>query len=193
MEALGTASVMTSSFTIVGLCFPGRIATVYGVLKSVSGAALMIGPALGSGFYELGGYGLPFWVLGGCTFACGCASYVILPHQDTVPPTQRPSGFAVFGSPSVWFGILAIYAAFFTFNSMYPFYAQHLTQFHLSQGIIGLIFMIPPSVYAFATPLWGYLLDKHVSAVPTLWVALWCLSTSTLFFGPAPFLGFVPT
>lgn len=29
MEALGTASVMTSSFTIVGLCFPGRIATVY--------------------------------------------------------------------------------------------------------------------------------------------------------------------
>ncbi|XP_071092515.1 MFS-type transporter SLC18B1-like [Haliotis cracherodii] len=157
LEALGTAASMTS---IVGLCFPERIATVYAVLKSVSGAAFMIGPAIGGSFYELGGYGLPFWVLGSCTFACGCASYVVLPHQDAVPSTQRRSSVAVahaLRSPSLWFGALSIYAAFFGFASVGPFFAQHLTQFNVSQGTISLIYMAHPAAYSLSAPLWGYL------------------------------------
>ncbi|XP_071092502.1 MFS-type transporter SLC18B1-like [Haliotis cracherodii] len=196
LEALGTAAVMTSSFAIVGLCFPERIATFYALLKSVSGAAYMIGPAIGGGFYELGGYGLPFWVLGSCTFACGCASCVMLPHQDAVPSTQRRSSVAVsyaLRSPSLWFGALSIYAAYFGLASVGPFLANHLTQFYVSQVNISLIFMTGPAAYSLSAPLWGYLLDKKVSAIPTLWVALCCLSANYLFFGPAPFLGFVPT
>ncbi|XP_067667645.1 MFS-type transporter SLC18B1-like [Haliotis asinina] len=190
IEALGTASVMTSSFTIAGICYPERIATVYGVLKSATGAALMIGPAIGGGFYEVGGHSqrIRDRVDGFARVAEPYTSSNLSP----VSPTKRQSRFHVLGNPSVWFGILSIAVTFFGTGCALPFYAKHLTQFHLSQGIIGVIYMTAPAGFALSTPLWGYLLDKHLSETPTLWVGLCCVSVSFLLFGPAPFLGVVP-
>ncbi|XP_046350917.2 MFS-type transporter SLC18B1-like [Haliotis rufescens] len=195
VEALGTSAVMTASFTIAGFCFPERVATVFSVLRTAVGIALMIGPALGGALYQLGGYGLPFWVLGSCTFVCGGASCLLLPHQEAklVPSKQSLSGVGFFRSTLVWFGILSIFSSQFGICSLFPFYAQHLLQFNLNQGIIGVIFMAAPTAYTVAVPLWGHLLDRNVPAVPSLCMGMCCLSISYLFFGPAPFLRFVPT
>ncbi|XP_067667644.1 MFS-type transporter SLC18B1-like [Haliotis asinina] len=195
LEAIGTSSVLNASFTIAGLFFPERIATVFGMLKTASGTALMFGPAIGGILYQLGGYGLPFWVLGSCTFVCGCASCLLLPRQEQefAPSVESPSCHKLLRSVSVWFAFFSNFASKFAIGCFVPFYAAHLLQFNLNQGTIGLVFMVLPGAYTISTLVCGYLFDHKVPAAPSICAGLCSLSISFILIGPAPFLSFVPT
>ncbi|XP_043922194.1 MFS-type transporter SLC18B1-like [Protopterus annectens] len=62
--AIGCASSMTSSFTILAHTFPKNITTALGVLELFSGLGFLLGPPLGGFLYALGGYEVPFIVVG---------------------------------------------------------------------------------------------------------------------------------
>nr|KAG5710874.1 hypothetical protein BaRGS_027025 [Batillaria attramentaria] len=44
------------------------------------GAGAMAGPVIGGFLYELGGYGLPFWVVGSLLLSCTAIMAVLLPN-----------------------------------------------------------------------------------------------------------------
>uniref|UniRef100_A0A915EMF4 Major facilitator superfamily (MFS) profile domain-containing protein n=1 Tax=Ditylenchus dipsaci TaxID=166011 RepID=A0A915EMF4_9BILA len=77
-EALGDACFVTSSFAISAKCFPGRIATIVGIMETFAGLGYTAGPVIGSVLYEYGGFQLPFLVLGACLILATVLSYFLV-------------------------------------------------------------------------------------------------------------------
>uniref|UniRef100_A0A914YGH3 Major facilitator superfamily (MFS) profile domain-containing protein n=1 Tax=Panagrolaimus superbus TaxID=310955 RepID=A0A914YGH3_9BILA len=50
-EALGDAAFVTSSFVISAKCFPGRIATIVGIMETFAGLGYTAGPVIGGVLY----------------------------------------------------------------------------------------------------------------------------------------------
>lgn len=63
-EAIGVAAFSTASYTYIMYVFPDNIGTAFGLTETCVGIGMSLGPAVGAGLYALGGYGLPFYVLG---------------------------------------------------------------------------------------------------------------------------------
>ncbi|XP_067667013.1 MFS-type transporter SLC18B1-like [Haliotis asinina] len=192
-QATGVASLISASFMIASQNYPENIGTIYGILETAVGLGFMAGPAMGGGLYQLGGYGLPFWVLGGCTFACGLASWILLPAKQrtqecSATDDKDQSVWTIFTSPWVWFGSCTNICAYGAGLIWMPVLSLHLKQFHLSQVAIGLMYTIPPGMYAITTPLWGYLIDWKIPPPVLILTGLILLSILCLVFGPAPFL-----
>ncbi|XP_046584259.1 MFS-type transporter SLC18B1-like [Haliotis rubra] len=196
IQATGVASLISASFMIAGQNYPDNIGTIYGILETAVGLGFMAGPAMGGGLYQLGGYGLPFWVLGGCTFACGLASWILLPTKQrkqecSATDDKVQSVWTIFTSPWVWFGSCTNICAYGSALIWMPVLSLRLSEFHLSQVAIGLLYTIPPGMYAITTPFWGYLIDRKIPPIVLILVGLILLSIMCLVFGPAPFLPFV--
>ena len=64
LEGLGAAAFSTASFTYIMHTFPTEVSAAFGLTETFIGIGETIGPAVGGGLYALGGYGLPFYVLG---------------------------------------------------------------------------------------------------------------------------------
>lgn len=65
-EALGAAAFSTASYTIVLNLYPEHISTVFGIMETCVGVGMSLGPAIGGALYSVGGFGLPFYILGTC-------------------------------------------------------------------------------------------------------------------------------
>lgn len=64
-EALGAAAFSTASYTYIMSSFKDDLmGTAFGLTETCVGLGMSMGPAVGAGLYSLGGYGLPFYVLG---------------------------------------------------------------------------------------------------------------------------------
>lgn len=64
LEGLGAAAFSTASYTYIMYTFSNGVSAAFGITETFIGIGETIGPAVGGGLYALGGYGLPFYVLG---------------------------------------------------------------------------------------------------------------------------------
>ncbi|ESO83182.1 hypothetical protein LOTGIDRAFT_236779 [Lottia gigantea] len=192
VEALGCSMFVTASFAIIAYEFPNSVATVFGTLETFSGLGLMLGPPIGGALYELGGYGLPFWVMGSVLILCGLVSFCLMPEEDETRPPFKGSLLSILRSPLVMVVCFTIFCGSFSLGFLDPTLASHLEKFNLSTFEVGLIFLCAPGVYGLTAPIFGYLGDS------TGWVggmmAVGCATSGVmfLFLGPAPFLPFLP-
>eukprot|EP00118_Oscarella_pearsei_P018728 m.193589 g.193589 ORF g.193589 m.193589 type:complete len:113 (+) comp39479_c0_seq1:186-524(+) len=85
VQGLGSAALVTSSWTIASSAFPDKVLTVMGTLEVMAGLGYMIGPSLGGALYKVNGFSLPFYVTGGLILA-GIPSLMLLLPNETVPP-----------------------------------------------------------------------------------------------------------
>ncbi|XP_067667582.1 MFS-type transporter SLC18B1-like [Haliotis asinina] len=162
VEALGTASYMTSCMTIAGGLFPDSKPRIYALLHNGVGVGFAIGPAIGSFLYEWGGYTLPFWAMAGCVFLVGVAVLIFLPrHQHNGDNTQvsLQSTFLLMRSPLVIVGFVILTCVCYVFSVWVPGYAQYLQQ---------------------------------MSVIPVVVTSLVLQCLAMLLYGPAPFLTFLP-
>ena len=65
LEALGSAAYFTGSMSMIAAEFPSRVATMFAVNELFFGFGLIIGPTVGGALYQVGGFTLPFLVVGG--------------------------------------------------------------------------------------------------------------------------------
>ncbi|RUS91629.1 hypothetical protein EGW08_000602, partial [Elysia chlorotica] len=79
VEALGMSAFSTSSFAIISAEFPNHISSVFSLLETFIGMGLLVGPTIGGSLYELGGFGLPFWVTGVLIMSTGILFFGCLP------------------------------------------------------------------------------------------------------------------
>ncbi|KAL4232821.1 hypothetical protein ACF0H5_007507 [Mactra antiquata] len=192
VEAIGTAAFVTALFAIMAYEFPDNIITVMGTLETFTGLGMMVGPAVGGALYEIGGYGLPFFVLGSVVILCGLLTSYVMPPIEEANTHYTGSIFTMFKSPLVCLTWLNISVCSISIGYYDPTLAGHLQQFNLSTWAIGLVFLISPSMYALTAPIVGYIGDKkgHIRAMIAVG-NIGCV-ISWFLLGPAPFLPFIP-
>ena len=64
MGGVGAGFNMTCAIAIITNRFPDEREKNLGFLDGATGLGLLIGPLLGSSLYTLGGYCMPFWIVG---------------------------------------------------------------------------------------------------------------------------------
>jgi MFS family permease len=79
VQALGCASYFTAALSILTNTWGKRTALAMGFYEISTGLGMIIGPLLGGCLYNVGGFGLPFWVVGGILFLGAILNYITLP------------------------------------------------------------------------------------------------------------------
>ncbi|KAI5642354.1 major facilitator superfamily domain-containing protein [Phthorimaea operculella] len=190
VEAMGNAAFLTASFAIIAKEFPNNVATMFASLETFFGLGLIVGPTLGGALYSVGGYTLPFAVLGSALFCAAIMSCLALPrnHDDEDVRPIGPTMGSLLRIPGVLLAAISIISTSMSIGFLQATLEPHLRQFHFSHIVLGLMFVINGGVYAVSAPAWGWLCDRPYIK-PKYVTVMGCafISAGFLLIGPAPF------
>ncbi|XP_077293824.1 MFS-type transporter SLC18B1-like [Arctopsyche grandis] len=191
-EALGASAYSTASYVFVVHLFPNNISSVLGILETFVGLGMSVGPAIGGLLYSVGGFGLPFYVLGIAMIAIIPINLYLLPAQeDCAIETKSGSLLELIKVPAVVITGLVIVVVSNTWAFLDPTLEPHLRQFDLSPEQVGLVFLLFSALYGIFSPIWGWLADKiNHHWCMMVWGLVFC-SFGLLLLGPSPFLPFL--
>lgn len=105
VEALGNSAFTTAAYAVIAAEFPDNVASTFvqslpsyvtrkssflmlhfqACLETFFGVGLIVGPAFGGFLYQLGGYLLPFLVLGLLLVTASLVSCALLPQSQLFP------------------------------------------------------------------------------------------------------------
>lgn len=195
LEGVGAASFTTPSYTATAEEFPTDQATILSLLETSFGLGLICGPTLGGWLYEVGGYILPFFTLGGFLIFGAILSFIVSYNQEQIvhDPKERQAGFfKILLSPGIILDALSIVTSltFIGFNA--ATLEPHLRQFDLSVMTVGTIFVITGGIYAISTPFWGKLCKICDTRVLCLIGCIFCL-IGYIIIGPLPTIDAEPS
>ncbi|GFQ98152.1 MFS-type transporter SLC18B1 [Trichonephila clavata] len=89
VEGVGAAALRTALYTIIASQFPDGIGTTFAVLETFIGVGMIVGPTVGGALYDLGGYGLPFYVVGTVVILDAIVIFFILPDVSAAKLTEE--------------------------------------------------------------------------------------------------------
>ncbi|XP_057364679.1 MFS-type transporter SLC18B1-like [Daphnia carinata] len=188
IEALGSAAFLTAAFAIVAAEFPNSIATTFACLETFFGLGLIVGPTLGGFLFQVGGYMLPFSVLGFLLIAAALFTYAVLPSTDHCDPPPTGGILRILRIPSILLASFTVFAASTSIGFLSATLEPHLRQFDLMPVTMGLMFVIEGGIYAVTAPLWGYLCDRKVQPKIITLIGALFIVFGFLLIGPAPFI-----
>ncbi|XP_067934915.1 MFS-type transporter SLC18B1-like [Watersipora subatra] len=194
VEANGCSMVSTASFAIMATTFPKNVGQALGTLEVFSGIGMVLGPSIGGALYGLGGYLLPFIVIGCLVWITAIAAFFILPPIDNVAKLSG-SMLAILKIPGCLVIYLCIVSCGMALSFLDPTFSPWMTSTFKGVTIpqVGLIFMIGPGVYALSAPLSGYISDKGYQASMSVG-GFWLTGVAFVLLGPNPLLSsFIPT
>jgi MFS family permease len=197
-QAIGATGVLTASFTIVAIVFTGSVSTTFAIVETIFGLGLCIGPPVGAGLFQLGGFSLTFIALGTLFLSVAPASIYILWDKDF---TNRPGKscknrktgvLALMRIPTVAVPLLAVVVLEICTGVLPVLLEPHLRQFNIGPVGTGLMFLLYGSVYAITAPVWGAICDRlkqpmHVTLVGTILIFI-----GFALIGPAPYIPLDP-
>jgi len=196
IEACGNAAFLASSFTMVALLFPESVSTIFGTVEMSFGVGMIIGPTVGGGLYEVGGFTLPFVLLGVILLVQAAISTRTLQSlKDDRAESTRGEEFGIITAlriPSVLLAIIAVLAASIGVGALQTTLERHLAQFDLSPLHVGMFFMLYGGSYALLNPFWGWVADKYSSKLVIMSGSI-LLGVGYLLVGPVPGLGIKPS
>ncbi|KAH9488973.1 hypothetical protein Btru_061758 [Bulinus truncatus] len=192
VEAVGVAAFSTASFAIVSNEFPTHIGSVFAILETCIGIGLLIGPTIGGALYEIGGFGLPFWIIGVIICCSGLTIMTCLPQPQDNKKQKKGSVFSLLRSMMVWVACLSVFAGACGIAYLDPTLSDHLDQFGLSTLEVGLFFIIAPGLHALMAPVWGFISDRKDIQSPLLIIGNLVCAIGFLLVGPTPLLPFLP-
>lgn len=187
IEGAGCAASVTAGMTIIANTFPHRIAKMNGLYEAAAGLGLMLGPPVGGFLYGLGGYQLPFLVLGSLNLLFVVIIIFVLPRVG-VDDTEAGSLMKVLRIPAVHPALLVTLVASMTISFLDPTLSIHLQKFNLSPALIGVEFLLIGGMYGIFSPIWGHYADKWRTTRIMMILGLYSATLSCLFMGPSPLL-----
>lgn len=185
---IGSLSAFTALFAVIFQEFRDRSLTVIGVTESLCSLGGIVGPLIGGGLYDVGGFLLPFAFLGGVqVFVLGACAFLI-PHVAVERQANTVSPAWLLLNLHGLFSALFVIASF-TVNafiianlSLFLIHSFQLTAFMV--GVFMLIFSI---FYGISTPVWGYISESRNIGAHTMTVSCFLAGIVLSFFGPADF------
>ncbi|KAI6209454.1 MFS-type transporter SLC18B1 [Aphelenchoides besseyi] len=189
LEALGDACFVTSSFAISAKCFPGRIATIVGIMETFAGLGYTAGPVIGGVLYDLGGFMLPFVVLGTLLILATVISIFLVDTAEDEVPEETEGMIGMLKMPLIWIMVFAVVICAVSLSFFDPTLADHLSSFNLSTTQVSLFFLLCGGLYTISAPLWGMLLDRWDICNSLMLFGSAATVIAMLFVGPSPLLG----
>ncbi|PRD38284.1 UNVERIFIED_CONTAM: Slc18b1 [Trichonephila clavipes] len=191
-EAFGAAAFCTASCTILIDQFPDDIGTVFGFTETCIGIGMSIGPAIGGALYAVGGFGLPFFTLGGfVVFIVPLCWYMLRNIKDpSIVLNTSVSYKKLLSMPHVIVVCLILVVASQAQGFIDPTLEPHMRQYNLDPSIIGLLFLLLSGAYGLSSPIVGWVSGKMENKYPIMIVGLSIITLSMLLMGPSEFLPF---
>ncbi|GFQ75677.1 MFS-type transporter SLC18B1 [Trichonephila clavata] len=192
-EAFGAAAFCTASCTILIDQFPDDIGTVFGFTETCIGIGMSIGPAIGGALYAVGGFGLPFFTLGGFVVLIVPFCWYMLRNvkDPSIVLNTSVSYKKLLSMPHVIIVCLILVVASQAQGFIDPTLEPHMRQYNLDPSIIGLLFLLLSGAYGLSSPIVGWVSGKMVSDLldKSLWLSVVALTLLGVSFATA----YVPT
>ncbi|KFM70368.1 MFS-type transporter, partial [Stegodyphus mimosarum] len=187
VEGVGAAALRTSCYTIIASQFSEGIGTTFAILETFLGIGLITGPTLGGALYDLGGYGLPFYVVGSIVVIDAIVIFFALPDVDKTTIPKKGNLLKFWFHPGVLIYSLSVFTSFNYIGFNQATLEPHIREFDLSGFLLGMMFALSGTVYAISAPGWGWLCDKKCNSQFLSLIGCFINITSLLLLGPAPF------
>ncbi|XP_013380472.1 MFS-type transporter SLC18B1-like [Lingula anatina] len=81
LESIGASMSFTSNYALATREFRDNTATAYGFLETFAGLGHVLGPLIGGSLYQLGGFGLSFFVSAPLTIITATVAFFTLPTE----------------------------------------------------------------------------------------------------------------
>ncbi|CAH0557000.1 unnamed protein product [Brassicogethes aeneus] len=192
LEALGASAYSTAGYVIIINIFPDHAGAVRGLLETFVGLGMSAGPAIGGLLFAIGGFSLPFYVVGLIIVLLAPLNMWLLPESDKCSlDVKTGSLLNLLKLPSVIFTCIMMMIISMTWGFLDPTLEPHLRKFSLSPGKIGLIFLLLSAAYGISSPGWGWLTDRVENYQWLMPIGLFGNSIVLLLLGPSPLLSFL--
>ncbi|KAK9879737.1 hypothetical protein WA026_006797 [Henosepilachna vigintioctopunctata] len=192
LEALGAGAYSTAGYVIIVNVFPDHAGTVRGLLETFVGMGMSAGPAIGGLLFAVGGFGLPFYVVGFITIVIAPMNIYLIPSFEKYTIERKGGSFTkLLQLPSVLVTCLILVVVAATWGFLDPTLEPHLRQFNLGPGEVGCVFLLLSGMYGIFCPGWGWLSDKLNTYWWIMSVGLICNFVSLMFLGPSPAMNFL--
>ncbi|KAI1298155.1 MFS-type transporter SLC18B1 [Halotydeus destructor] len=196
VAAFGAACFSTASYTYIIQLFPENVGLAFGLTETCVGIGMSMGPAVGGLLYGLGGYQLPFYILGTFVllniFTC---YYYVKPLEGSHlkrPDTSagRHFGYSTLAkNPRVVVVSIVLAVATSTQGFLDPTVEPHFRDYGISPEYVGLIFLVMSAAYALSSPVGGWLANNMEDKSPLMVVGLLGTVVGYLLLGPSDLLG----
>jgi len=161
-------STFNIDYSIMTKLFPEDVAKVTGLVEAVSGVGLVLGPAIGTVFYSLGGFPAPFYFMSAIFLLATLLTYVCINSKvetsEEVKNNVSPhvNMFSLLKNWRIVISFFATSLSLFQFTFIDPFLSKYmLDKYDVKEDIVGLVFV--------ALTL-GYLVNCLLVGVAAKWV-----------------------
>lgn len=189
-ESLGATAAIVSGFSLIGSLFPDNVATIFATLETFYGFGYIVGPTLGGILFNLGGFQLPFTVVGILTVIVGISFLVFVPNITEGYSCIRKKGafYTAFKDPSIALDTISVVAFAISAGFYNATLEPHVRVFRLSPVLTGFMFVVSGGTYAIVSPIFGRIVDKVLRPKTLLLVGCMLNVVSFSIIGPLPFL-----
>jgi len=168
-EACGNSAFLTGSFSAIAREFPTRVASMFSLIELFFGIGEIVGPVVGGALYEIGGFTLPFAVMGSLLFASSIFIFFVLPNPPSIHiEGEKPSMKQALMKPSIAIALFKVMTAAASLGFLQTTLEPHLHDLKvnghaLTSFQVGALFMACGGTYGISLPLWGYLCDSTIT------------------------------
>merc|ERR1712013_763932 len=135
------------------------------------GIGEIVGPVVGGALYEVGGFTLPFAVMGSLLFLSSIFIYFVLPDTPEPPALEvdenavKPSIKNALTKPGILIALFKVGSAACSLGFLQTTLEPHLSTLKpaLSSFQVGALFMVVGGTYGLSLPLWGFLCDSKLT------------------------------
>ncbi|KAL1227332.1 MFS-type transporter SLC18B1 [Trichinella pseudospiralis] len=189
-EGVGSAAYMTAAFSIVAHRFPGKVATVIGILEVFNGMGFMLGPPLGGILFKLGSFHLPFTTFGLILLAFAVVSVFVetVDNTEELMPVIGKNAWLLVFKPDLFLALFSIFVGMMTISFFDPTLAPHLEALNLEPEVLGLLFLLLSATYSLTSPLVGVIVDKWHCTLQVMAFGFFISGIGILLIGPVPYL-----
>jgi len=202
-EACGNSAFLTGSFSAIAREFPDKVASMFAMIELFFGIGEIVGPFIGGALYEVGGFTLPFAVMGSTLFFSSIFIYFVLP--DIANPStgvssdaEKPSMLNALSKPAILIALFKVGSAAASLGFLQTTLEPHLHDLKppLSSFQVGALFMVMGGTYGISLPFWGFLCDSTLTRNSPKFVEIIGATLITIGFlvlGPFKYLPFSKT
>ena len=114
--------------------FPDNVATMFAILETFFGLGMILGPFIGGLLFQLGGFILPFVILGGVLVAGTIFVVIVLPraNETSEDNQEKPSMLRALKVPSIILACYSVACAAASLGFLQATLEPHLREFKMN-------------------------------------------------------------
>lgn len=188
LESLGATGAMIAAFSLTAVSFPESVASTFSALEVCYGMGYIVGPTLGALLFDVGGFPLPFIVMGLITLGTSFLVCILM-KQDVPSPNKAKTKIThLMSVPTVLINSIATVITATAMGYYSATLEPHIRGFGLSSVNVGFVFIISGGTYALIAPIIGYVCDTGLNPKKIMIFGTVLTVVSYSIVGPAPFV-----